>query len=239
MHLREESTCPFNYLVYVDSFSQTLVAQAASLSLIFCFFVIFTVLLVWFSRLDISKLSEPIPTATMIYDKNGTLVTKLASTKISPESLDHIPELLKNAVIATEDRRFYDHTGVDIRSIVRALWRDLKSQSFAEGGSTITQQLAKNMFLPTDKSLSRKLKEAAYAMKIETTYSKDEILLLYLNNIYYGDGQWGIQHAAINYFGKKTEDLSLTESALLAGLPKAPTTYNPFKNKQAATIAEI
>jgi penicillin-binding protein 2A len=139
-------------------------------------------------------------------------------------------------VIATEDRRFYDHSGIDARSILRALWRDIKSQSFVEGGSTITQQLAKNMFLPTDKSLSRKLKEAAYATKIELTYSKDEILMLYLNHIYYGDGQWGIQRAAKNYFGKNTDDLSLAESAILAGIPKAPTAYNPVRNKEAAII---
>jgi penicillin-binding protein 2A len=203
---------------------------------VFCLFVVTAVLIIWFSRLDISKLAEPIPMPTLIYDKNGTLASKLASTKIRPETLNNIPSQLKNAIIATEDRRFYDHTGIDVRSIIRALWRDVRSQSLVEGGSTITQQLAKNMFLPTDKSLSRKLKEAAYATKIEMTYSKDEILLLYLNNIYYGDGQWGIQRAAKNYFGKNTEDLSLSESALLAGLPKAPTTYNPVKNKQAAIV---
>jgi penicillin-binding protein 2A len=201
---------------------------------VICLIVLASVIINWFSGLDISKLAEPIPMPALIYDKNGALASKLASTKINPVTIDHIPMQLKDAVIATEDRRFYDHSGVDIRSIIRALWRDIRSQSFVEGGSTITQQLAKNMFLPTDKSFSRKLKEAAYATKIEMSYSKDEILQLYLNNIYYGDGQWGIQNAAKTYFGKNTEDLSLIESALLAGLPRAPSSYNPIHNKKAA-----
>jgi penicillin-binding protein 2A len=191
---------------------------------------------IWYSNLDISKLAEPLPKPAIIYDINGKLAAKLDTTKISPVTIEQIPQQLKDAVIAVEDRRFYDHSGVDARSILRALWRDLRSQSFAEGGSTITQQLAKNMFLPTDKSLGRKLKEAAYASKIELTYSKDEILMLYLNHIYYGDGQWGIQRAAKNYFGKNTDDLSLAESALLAGIPKAPTTYNPKRSKEAASV---
>ncbi|QGQ96531.1 PBP1A family penicillin-binding protein [Paenibacillus psychroresistens] len=189
---------------------------------------------IWFAQLNISKLAEPLPLPTLIYDKNAKLISQLSSTKIEAVTLSEIPQQLRDAVIATEDRRFYDHSGVDLRSILRALWRDLRSGGLVEGGSTITQQLAKNMFLPMDKTFGRKLKEAAYALKIETSYSKDEILVLYLNSIYYGEGQWGIQRAAKTYFGKNTKDLNLVESATLAGLPKAPSKYNPLRNKDGA-----
>jgi penicillin-binding protein 2A len=192
------------------------------------------VFIIWFSNLDISKLSEPVPMPVLIYDKDGKLASELFTTKIEAVTIDHIPLQLRDAVIATEDRRFYEHSGVDLLSIARALWKDIKSQGYAEGGSTITQQLAKNMFLPMDKTLGRKLKEAAYALKIELNYSKDEILELYLNHIYYGQGQWGIGRAAQTYFAKNTENLTLAESAVLAGIPKAPTTYNPIRNKESA-----
>jgi penicillin-binding protein 2A len=193
--------------------------------------IIFTI---WFFSLDISKLAKPMPVATKIYDNNGQIASQQSSTKFEPVTLAHIPKQLREAVVAAEDQRFYQHSGVDVRSIARALWRDIRQRQFAEGGSTITQQLAKNMFLPLDKTLGRKLKEAAYALKIELTYSKDEILMLYLNNIYYGEGQWGIERAAKTYFAKNTDDLTLAESATLAGLSKAPSTYNPLRNKDAA-----
>jgi penicillin-binding protein 2A len=192
------------------------------------------IFIIWFSNLDISKLSEPLPMPVLIYDKDGKLASELFTTKIEAVTIDHIPPQLRNAVVATEDRRFYAHSGVDLISIARALWKDIRSQGYAEGGSTITQQLAKNMFLPMDKTLGRKLKEAAYALKIELNYSKDQILELYLNHIYYGQGQWGIGRAAQTYFAKNTENLTLAESAVLAGIPKAPTTYNPIRNKENA-----
>jgi penicillin-binding protein 2A len=197
--------------------------------------VILSILILWFNSLNISKLAEPLPAPTLVYDKNGQLATQLSTTKIEPVTLDQIPQQLLDAIVATEDRRFYQHSGVDIRSIVRALWRDVRSMEYAEGGSTITQQLAKNMFLPTDKTLKRKLNEAVYALKIELSYSKDEILVMYLNNIYYGAGQYGIERASKTFFDKHTKDLNLSESALLAGLPKAPSAYNPLRNIDAAT----
>jgi penicillin-binding protein 2A len=199
------------------------------------FIIVISIIIVWFLNLNISKLADPLPQPTLIFDKNEKLAAQFSVSKIEPVTLEQIPQQLRDAVVASEDRRFYMHSGVDIRSIARALWRDIRSQDFSEGGSTITQQLAKNMFLPTDKNLKRKLKEAAYALKIELTYSKDEILVLYLNNIYYGDGQYGLQRAAKTYFGKNTQDLNLAESALLAGIPKAPSKYNPVENIEAAT----
>ncbi|GIP35686.1 transglycosylase domain-containing protein [Paenibacillus sp. J2TS4] len=186
------------------------------------------------AQLDISTLKNPMPLPSFIYDRNGEKVSQLSSSKIIPVSLEQIPLHLRQAVVAVEDRRFYEHPGVDVLSIARALARDLKSQSWAEGGSTITQQLAKNMFLTSDKSLGRKLKEAGYALKIDLLHDKDEILELYLNNIYFGEGSWGVQGAAKKYFGKDAAELTLEESALLAGLPKAPTHYSPFQHTEKA-----
>lgn len=167
-------------------------------------------------------------------DAGGQPVSQLSSSRIIPVPLSDIPADLKNAVIAVEDRRFYEHAGFDLWSIGRALVRDLQSGSLKEGGSTITQQLAKNLFLDSDKTLSRKVKELGYAIKINFAYSKDEILELYLNSIYYGEGRWGVEGAAQQYFGKPVKELTLAESAVLAGLPKAPTLYSPVKNPDKA-----
>ncbi|MNH95920.1 Penicillin-binding protein 1F [compost metagenome] len=189
---------------------------------------------IYIYQLDVTKLSDTLPEPTYIIDRHGQKASQLSSSKIEPVAFDHIPLNLRNAVIATEDQRFYKHKGVDVRSIGRALWRDLKEGSYVEGGSTITQQLAKNLFLPSDKSMSRKLREAAFALKIDITYNKDQILELYLNRIYFGEGSWGVQRASKKYFAKEVTDLSLEEAALLAALPKAPSNYSPFKNKEGA-----
>ncbi len=189
---------------------------------------------VYIKQLDIAKLEDPLPEPTYIMDRSGQKASQLSSSQIEPVPLTRIPLNLRNAVIAAEDRRFYEHPGVDVRSIGRALVRDLMIGGFAEGGSTITQQLAKNMFLPSDKSINRKLKEAAYALKIDLTYDKDNILTLYLNKIYFGEGCWGVQAASKTYFGKDVSELTLEEAALLAALPKAPTHYSPVKNKESA-----
>ncbi|MFE5322519.1 transglycosylase domain-containing protein [Paenibacillus sp. NPDC056579] len=188
----------------------------------------------WIRGLDISKLEHPLPEPTIIMDKNGKPASQLSSSRIVPVPLDQIPLELRNAVIAVEDRRFYEHVGIDLWSTARALLRDLKSGSMKEGGSTLTQQLAKNLFLQSDKTLSRKLKEAGYALKISTVYSKDEILELYLNSIYFGEGRWGVEGAAQEYFAKPVQQLTLEESAMLAALPKAPTSYSPAKNMEKA-----
>lgn len=188
----------------------------------------------WISSLDVSKLQSPLAQPTYIYDRNGTKISELSSSKIEPVLLTKIPEPMQEAIIAVEDKRFYTHQGVDLWAILRALVRDLQSRDFSEGGSTITQQLAKNLFLPSDKTLSRKIKEAGYAIKIELTLSKDQILEAYLNQIYFGEGRWGIQEAARYYFGKNVDKLNLEESAMLAGLPKAPSIYSPVKDKEKA-----
>ncbi|HEX2972097.1 MAG TPA: penicillin-binding protein 1A, partial [Tepidisphaeraceae bacterium] len=189
---------------------------------------------VYVRGLDISKLEHPLPAPSYVLDAKGQPVSQLSSSRIEPVTLAQIPMDLRNAVIAVEDRRFYDHSGFDPWSIGRAVLRDVRSGSLAEGGSTITQQLAKNLFLDSDKAWSRKLKELGYAIKINATYSKDEILELYLNSIYFGEGRWGVQGAAQQYFGKPVDKLTLAESALLAGLPKAPSAYSPVKHMPQA-----
>ncbi|MCZ8522911.1 MULTISPECIES: transglycosylase domain-containing protein [Paenibacillus] len=188
----------------------------------------------WVRGLDISKLSHPLPEPGFMLDMNGQRVAQLSSSKLVPVPLAQMPEHLRNAVIAVEDRRFYEHKGFDVWSISRALLRDLRAGSMKEGGSTITQQLAKNLFLESDKTLTRKAKELGYAVKINFTYSKDEILELYLNSIYLGEGRYGVEGAAQQYFGKSVKDLTLEECALLAALPKAPTAYSPVKNPDKA-----
>jgi penicillin-binding protein 2A len=184
---------------------------------------------------DISSLKNELPQATVFYDLNGEVASKVSANKNEGISINQVPESLKNAVIAIEDRRFYEHHGVDYIGITRALIRDIKARGMVEGGSTITQQLTKNTLLTSQKTLKRKIDEVFLAMKIERQFSKSEILQMYLNQIYFGDGAWGIKHAASNYFAKEVEDLTISESALLAGLIKAPSSLNPYEHLDKAT----
>jgi penicillin-binding protein 2A len=189
---------------------------------------------IWVNSLDISKLATPVASPTQMMDKNGKIASEITSLKTEQVSIKQIPITLQQAIVAVEDKRYYDHSGVDGFGILRAAFRNVKDGSAAEGGSTITQQLAKNVFLNSRKTLSRKITEVAYAWKIESTYDKDQILEMYLNQIYFGEGQWGIQRAAKRYFGKEPKDLTLSESAMLAALPKAPSRYSPYQNKELA-----
>ncbi|EXX89830.1 transglycosylase [Paenibacillus darwinianus] len=169
-----------------------------------------------------------------IYDANGIEVSKLyASENREYADLSKIPKLLQDAFIATEDRRFREHSGVDFWAIGRAVVKDVVARSAVEGGSTITQQLAKNMFLTRDKTFFRKASEASIAVALENKKTKDEILELYLNRIYFGKGAYGVQAASELYFGKKDlNQLKLWEMATLAGMPKAPNGYNPIGNPE-------
>ncbi|MCG0313259.1 MAG: transglycosylase domain-containing protein, partial [Calditerricola sp.] len=172
--------------------------------------------------------------ASVVYDIDGKEVARLYVQNREKVSLDRIPDHLKNAVIATEDRRFYEHYGVDLWGVMRALYKDILAMEKVEGASTITQQLARNAFLSYEKTWLRKTKEAILAFAIERRYSKEEILEMYLNYIYFGNGAYGVQAASELYFGKDVSELTLDEAALLAGMPKAPNRYNPFKNPEAA-----
>ena len=149
-------------------------------------------------------------------------------------ALTDVPAMLINALIATEDARFYSHHGLDPRGIARALTRNIRARKVLEGGSTLTQQLAKVLFLTPERSYTRKLKEMALALRIEQRYTKQEILSLYLNQIYFGSGAYGVEAAAQIYFGKSVKDLNIAECSLLAGLPRSPKYYSPFKAPKSA-----
>jgi penicillin-binding protein 1A len=171
---------------------------------------------------------------TKVYDDNDELITEFHVERRIFVPLTQIPKTLRDAIIATEDARFYSHHGVDPTGIARAVYQNFRRGRIVEGGSTITQQLAKVLFLTPDKSLERKLKEAVLALELERRYSKDRILEMYLNQIYFGHGAFGVEAAARTFYGKGVSELSLPECTLLAGLPKAPTTYSPFEHPEAA-----
>lgn len=159
--------------------------------------------------------------------------------------IDEIPEIYKDAVISVEDHRFIDHNGIDIIAIGRAAFNDIRTMSYVEGGSTITQQLAKNMYFTQEKQMTRKVAEVFMARKIEKEYNKDEIFELYINTIYYGSGYYDIKSASLGYFDKLPMDLSDSEAIMLAGIPNAPSVYNPkvspklAKERQKQVIAKM
>lgn len=171
---------------------------------------------------------------TRIYSADEVLLAELFIEKRDPVPLKIIPDNLKKALIVTEDRNFFQHSGIDLKGILRAVIRDIRAGGFVEGASTITQQLAKTLFLEPRKTLLRKAREAFLAFQIERRYTKEEILELYLNQVYFGSGAYGVESAARIFFGKPVKDLDLAECALLAGLPKSPSRYSPIVDKDLA-----
>ena len=149
-------------------------------------------------------------------------------------TIEEMPKIYKDAVIAVEDKRFYTHKGIDPISLGRAIVNDIKAMSFVEGGSTITQQLAKNTYFTQDKELTRKVAEAFMAIELEKNYEKDEILELYLNTSYFGDGCYNVKEASKHYFDKEPAEMTDYEATLLAGVPNAPSIYAPTKNLDLA-----
>ena len=148
--------------------------------------------------------------------------------------IDEVPEIYLKAVVAVEDRRFYEHKGIDIVSIIRALWTDFVQKKFVEGGSTITQQLAKNSYFTQEKKLSRKIAEIFMAFEYEKKYTKDELLEFYLNTSYYGEGCYTVKEASRKYFNKEPIEMNDYESIMLAGIPNAPSVYAPTVNPELA-----
>lgn len=159
---------------------------------------------------------------------------KKIQTYSSYTELADINPTFKDAMVCVEDRRFYEHKGVDVKGIIRAFKSNFEKKTFAEGGSTITQQLAKNIYFINDDSLTRKVAESFVAFKLETKFSKDEILELYFNNIYYGSGYYRIRDASVGYFGKEPAKMSDYEATLLAGIPNAPSVYSLDNNPDLA-----
>ncbi len=188
----------------------------------------------WVWRLDLRAHLEENKIASTVFDRDGeTVATLYAKTRLwAPIST--IPAALQQAFVATEDTRFYEHKGIDVKGILRALYIDIREGRKVQGGSTITQQLVKNLFFTQEKLFFRKIMEMAYAIRIEQQYTKAQILEFYTNTIYLGTGAWGVASAAQVYFGKPVRDLDVDEAALIAGLAKSPEYYSPFKHPQAA-----
>jgi 1A family penicillin-binding protein len=174
------------------------------------------------------------PFASIIYDINNQPFERIFIENRIAIPISEMPEHLLDAIVAIEDLRFYKHFGVDPIAILRAFLVNLRSGRIVEGGSTITQQLAWNLYLTHEKTLDRKIREAILAIKLEFIYSKDEILEKYLNEINFGTGRYGVEVAALSYFGKHAKELTLAESAMIAGIPKSPEYYSPFNNLEAS-----
>ena len=214
-----------------------------SVKFIIIFFILiifFTLSTLWYFSIglpDYKKLSnyQP-PISSRVYSEDGKLIAEYAIQKRLFVPYESIPIVVVN-FLSAEDKNFFDHPGVDAKGILRALINNLKNISQnkrLEGASTITQQVAKNFLLTNEVSLKRKIKEAILAFRIERAYSKERILELYLNQIYLGQGTYGIAAASLEYFDKSIKELNYLDSALLAALPKAPSKYNPYKYPEVA-----
>lgn len=179
------------------------------------------------------------PIITTVHADDGRKIAEFYNERRIVVPLTELPDLLIKAFVAAEDSRFYKHQGIDLLSILRAFFKNLEAGTIVQGGSTITQQVTKSFLLTPEKSYTRKMKEAILAYRIEKTFKKEEILYLYLNQIYLGHGAYGVEAAAENYFGKSAKDMNLAECAILAGLPQAPSRYSPFKYPERAKQRQI
>lgn len=188
--------------------------------------------------LDSSKLVDPL--STKFYDKNGNFLYEYGKEKRTKITYDQVPKVLEQAFIATEDSHFYEHHGIDLKRTAKAIFVNVTGDFGSQGGSTITQQVIKNSFLSPEKKLKRKVQEWDLAYQLEQKYSKQNILMMYLNKIYLGHRSYGVAAAAKNYYGIEANDLkkmTLAQAAMLAGLPQSPNNYDPTKpeNKESAT----
>jgi penicillin-binding protein 1A len=192
----------------------------------------------WFYQDDLPPTSElrnyTLTSGSEVYDRNGKMIYLFAFEKRKLVSLKELPPHLVDALLVTEDKRFYSHFGVDLISNVRAILIDLKTLDFSQGASTITQQMARNMFLTLDKRISRKMREIILAFRIESSFSKDEILEIYFNKIFWGVQNHGVETAALYYFDKHARELTLSESAMLVGMIQRPNYYDPIKHPDRA-----
>ncbi len=198
-------------------------------------FALFAVLLVWYGRdlpdLEVALAAYDPPQVTRVLARDHeTVLGEVFQQRRTRVAFDQMPPVLLKAVVAAEDADFYRHEGLDYPGLLRALWANLVAGGYVQGGSTITQQVVKNLLLSPEQTLERKFKELLLAREMEQSLEKDEILALYLNHINFGDGRYGVEEAARHYFGKHVADLDLAEAAMLAGIPKAPSHYSPIRD---------
>src|SRR5712675_1932200 len=196
-------------------------------------FAVFLFYGTWAATFEMKKVGE-MPERNTVLDVDGKIYSRLAGANRLKVSLSEVSPFFITAVLAREDARFYQHGGIDWRGILRALARDILSRSAKEGASSITQQLARNSLPLGGRTISRKLLEALVALRIEREFSKQQILELYINRIYFGTGCYGVETASQAYFGKSASKLNLPEAALLAGLIRSPNRFSPIKNPEGA-----
>lgn len=185
-------------------------------------------------RANVQSLKQGLSQPTVIYDKNGKVASNVATNRTKGVKIEDLPKYVPNAVVAIEDERFYEHGGFDIKGIARAFFSNLFAGRITGGGSTLTQQLTKNALLSPERTYKRKAEELFLAVKIEKVYTKNEILQMYINQVYFGSGAWGISNASKKYFNKNIEDVTVSEAAMLAGLLHSPNYLDPNKNYDLA-----
>ncbi|MFZ7944659.1 MULTISPECIES: transglycosylase domain-containing protein [Bacillaceae] len=186
------------------------------------------------TRANVESLKEGLSQPTVIYDKGGKVASNVATNRTKGVKVAELPKYVPNAVVAIEDERFYEHSGFDVKGIARAFFSNLFAGRITGGGSTLTQQLTKNALLSPERTYKRKAEELFLAVKIEKVYTKEEILQMYINQVYFGSGAWGIANASKKYFNKDVKDISVSEAAMLAGLLHAPNYLDPYKNYDLA-----
>lgn len=196
-----------------------------------CFLLLFISCFVLFG---VASIAGIVTSKEKLEQKSLYQMAEEIESKTDFVSYEELPEVYRKAVIAAEDKRFFDHWGIDVIAIGRALLHDIMAGSYVEGGSTITQQLAKNQYLTQEKLLTRKVTEIFLAFEIERTFSKEEIFALYVNSIYFGSGYYGIAEASRGYYGKDVQDLTDDECITLAGIPNAPSIYDLNQNPDLA-----
>src|SRR6184192_4286613 len=189
----------------------------------------------WAQTFDMNKVGQ-MPERNTVFDFDGKIYSRLAGANRLKVSLDEVSPFFIAALLAREDTRFYQHSGIDWRGILRALVHDILSGSAKEGASSLTQQLARNSLPLGGRTLSRKILEAMVALRIEKDFTKQQILEAYVNRIYFGAGCYGVQTASLAYFGKDAAKLNLSESAILAGLIRSPNRFSPLKNPEGAAV---
>ncbi|MBM7652953.1 transglycosylase domain-containing protein [Neobacillus cucumis] len=186
------------------------------------------------SRANVDQLKQGLSQPTVIYDKDGQVASNVSTNRTQGITISEVPKYVPNAVVAIEDERFYEHGGFDIKGIARAFFGNLFAGRVTAGGSTLTQQLAKNALLSPERTYKRKAEELFLAVKIEKVYTKNEILQMYLNQVYFGGGAWGIGNASKKYFNKDIKNVTISEAAMLAGLLHSPNYLNPYNNYDLA-----